>query len=136
MKRELPADRERFERWRDNWILSRRESVRTMNKIPAILVHNCWHAIELYYGGPLRAIWAMAANEFHLWAWGKFHSFTLWICDSVGWTKIYHYPETDGMWSHDERHGWKCSGSPNCGDTDCISRSIPAWFKRLTRWED
>jgi hypothetical protein len=60
----------------------------------------------------------------------------IWISDRAGWTKLYHIPTTDELLEHWQRHGRKCSGSPNCDNWNCISDSLPKWFKRLTVWHD
>ena len=63
-----------------------------------------------------------------------YHRTLMWVCDRVGWTKLYHMPETDTMRAFTMRHGRKCSGSPNCDNMNCIGDSVPRWFKWLTRW--
>lgn len=127
-----PRNKERWERVQQN--LKRYQRVHA--NVPFLLVLEYWSGVRAYYGSSRRALSALARYEF--WKWwhhviGRIH---LIITDGVGWTKVYFYPETDTMPAYHLRHGWKCSGSPNCDDLDCISRSIPRWFKRLTRWED
>ena len=105
-------------------------------KITPIIVSEFEQAVEAYYGG----YWATARHA--LWkavymTWGDLSStLRIRICDRMGWTKLYYYSETEKMIGHWQRHGRKCSGSPNCNNMSCIQDSVPRWFKWLTRWED
>jgi hypothetical protein len=91
--------------------------------------------LESYYGGPWRMVWALFrltfSNIIHTWT-GRLR---IWVCDRMGWTKIYFVPETDYMRAHWRRHGRKCSGSPNCDNINCIQDSVPGWYRWLTRWD-
>lgn len=105
--------------------------------VPYLLLATLWRGCRAYYGGSIRALWKLGAED--LKSWWRMRvviSTWIWISDLVGWTKVYHYHETEEMLAHQERHGYKCSGSPNCNDPDCISRSLPPWFKKLTGWHD
>jgi hypothetical protein len=59
----------------------------------------------------------------------------MWICDRMGWTRLYWISDTYEIPGHHERHGRKCSGSPNCNNPFCISEGVPRWFRRLTFWD-
>lgn len=97
--------------------------------IPQILTSECSLVLEAYYGGPIRAGW-------HMIKWGIIHSITrgywnllLAMCDKIGWTRLQQIPGTE----HFERHGGKCKYH-NCQDMECITNSLPRWFKFVTRW--
>ncbi len=128
-----PVNAQAYERWRLR-IIDQSETAQSMHNIPALMAMECWCLVKAYYGSTSRALWTLGKNALHLWAWGWYGSILIKISDRAGWTKMYHYNETEEMFAHDERHGRLCSGSPNCADMDCISRSIPKWFKRITRW--
>lgn len=123
---ERPVDPKRYNHWKD-----RLRDDSPIHQIPAIFTNEVWWCLRAYYGGSIRALLSLARQDFYLWRGYKWNGFTIWLCDRFGWTKIYHYPETEEMMEHEERHGRKCSGSPNCSDVTCIDRSIPKWFKKL-----
>jgi hypothetical protein len=104
--------------------------------IAPLVVSEFEQAIEAYYGG----YWGAARNALRkaiYITWGNWTSrIRIGICDRMGWTKLYYYNETDTMLGHWQRHGRKCSGSPNCNNMNCINDSVPRWFKWLTRWEE
>jgi len=91
--------------------------------------------LSAYYGSQTKAAIAMLRESFMLWRHSKYLRSLLWICDTIGWTKVYWYPETRDMIGHHQRHGRKCSGSPNCANNHCISDGIPKWFRVITRWD-
>jgi hypothetical protein len=128
MKR--PIHKERFNRWRDRI----RDPESGISNIPALFAHECWWCIRSYYGSSPRALWFLLREDFWIWSRSIWHRFLIVITDRVGWTKIYHYPQTDTMVEHWQRHGYKCHGSPNCENMDCIEDSIPRWFKIIFRW--
>ena len=107
----------------------------TMMQIPAIAAAECQMLLESYHGGKWRVIRYLFREWLYLRSNSVLWNARLWISDAVGWTKIYDVPETADCIAHQQRHGRKCSGSPNCDDLHCIDRSIPKWFRRLTRWD-
>jgi hypothetical protein len=129
---ERPIDL-RFYKWQRKLIDP--EANLVARTIPAMFVWGSWLAISCYHGGCWKALFFIARHEIHSAIVLRWHTFLIWICDRAGWSKIYEYPETETMLAHLQRHGRKCSGSPNCSDMDCIGRSIPRWFKVITRWD-
>ncbi len=106
-----------------------------MLRIAPIAVSECEQVLEAYYGGTWGAARAALWKAIYL-GWGNVSSRTrMWICDRMGWTKIYWVPPTAEMRGYHHRHGRNCSGSPNCNNMDCIRESIPKWFRWLTRWD-
>lgn len=91
---------------------------------------------QAYYGSQLKA------GRHLLWAgikdliFSKACKLRIKVCDWMGWTKVYHYHETELMRAHSQRHGRKCSGSPNCQNDRCIDDSVPKWYKKITGWRD
>ena len=80
-------------------------------------------------------IFHLLKKQSHMSLFMFFNRCKIQFCDWMGWTRVYDYPETKSMIAHSERHGRKCSGSPNCSNMNCINDSIPKWFKVLTRWD-
>src|SRR6266404_2356191 len=105
-----------------------------MLHIPAIAAFECKMVLNAYYGGQLRTSLALFREWFYLWRHDIFNSAVIWICDRVGWTRLYDVPETETMKPYRMRHGRNCSGSPNCQNMNCIDDSIPKWFRWLTGW--
>lgn len=106
-----------------------------MLRIAPIAKMECQLVVEAYYGGRFRAVWAMFKEAVYLWRHEKHHMLLIWISDKVGWTKLYHMPETLTHHEYWHRHGYKCSGSPNCSDMKCIDKSVPKWFRVLSGWD-
>lgn len=135
VRRRLPKPA-RVEEWRR--LVKSLDQYRDVHQlVPYLLVSTFWRGCKAYYGGAIRALWKLGTEE--LGSWWRLQvviTIWIWISDTAGWTKVYHYQATDEMIAHSERHGRKCSGSPNCDDPDCISRSLPGWFKKLTGWHD
>ena len=90
-----------------------------------------WPALKAYYGSAPRALWALFRQEIYLWRHSVNGRFCIWFSDRMGWTKLYHFPESPGWREHWRRHGKKCSGSPNCQNDNCIEDSQPRWFRWL-----
>jgi hypothetical protein len=106
-----------------------------MVRIPPIAVSEFSMVISAYYGGRGKAARYLLFEAMRLWCSDKRWSFLIWLTDRFGWTKVYHIPATPEYREHSERHGRKCSGSPNCSNMNCIDDSIPSWFKWLVRWK-
>lgn len=106
-----------------------------MYSIPAIVNSECRMVTHAYYGGRWWALWYMFKEACYLGTHGAYHSFLLWICDTAGWSKVYDIPQTKDFIAHQQRHGKKCSGSPNCNNMNCIDESIPRWFRTITGWD-
>lgn len=103
-------------------------------KCPAVILElEMRLAIEGYNGGVPKLCWRMFKNWLIERLELKLQSVAIWIADRVGWTKVYDVPETDTMRAYKMRHGYKCHGSPNCNNMDCISDCLPKWFKWITR---
>jgi hypothetical protein len=119
-------------------IVEHAKSDSAMFRIPPIATLECRMVVEAYYGGRWRTVRALA-REAAWFTWNDVVGATiLWVCDTVGWTIIHHIPETADYRAHTERHGRRCSGSPNCNDVRCIKRSLPKWFRAATcfYWSD
>lgn len=129
--RRLPRNPEqmeiRLERIRDH---CKQDS--PMMKIAPIAASECLLVVHAYYGGPWRTICHLIRMQAFLGYHGLRASLIWNFCDFVGWTKVVHNPENEFTIEHWRRHGKQCSGSPNCQDHDCCTRSIPKWYKRLT----
>ncbi|MDE2096149.1 MAG: hypothetical protein KGL39_02815 [Patescibacteria group bacterium] len=131
-----PKQPERFKR-RSEELIERvsSPSTRIMFKIPPIAVLQYEMLLEAYHGGPVRAGLAFIRKGVAEAVRDARWSILLKITDSVGWTKLHHMPETETHHEYWHRHGRKCHGSPNCNDFNCIEKSLPRWFKWLTRWD-
>lgn len=129
-----PINRAQFENRRERLIKHARENPPMMWRIEPMLVFEIKLLLEAYYGGKWREVWALAREAANYDSNALITSARIKICDWAGWTKLYYYPETETMVGHWQRHGRKCSGSPNCNNHHCIDDSIPGWFKWLTRW--
>lgn len=105
-----------------------------MMDIPPIIASEFELALHAYYGSRWQMVRALARKALVLWWDGKVGGCLMWISDTVGWTKVYHVPETKDYVDHYRRHGRKCSGSPNCQNMDCINDSLPKWFRRILEW--
>ena len=106
-----------------------------MMRIPAIARSECLMVVQAYHGGEWRTVWALFRQAWYLTWHGWLGTLKIKVCDWVGWTKLYDIPETESYRAHTERHGRKCSGSPNCNNMHCIEDSVPKWFRWLTRWD-
>ena len=106
-----------------------------MMRIPPIAASECQMLLEAYHGGRWKTIFALTGMAIFLLRHDLNARFVIWLCDLAGWTKVYDIPETEKMRAHKQRHGRKCSGSPNCQNVNCIDDSIPAWFKFISRWD-
>lgn len=105
-----------------------------MWKIPAVVMLEVRCLQNAYWGGPWRVVWALFKEQCYLSFHGFLSFLRIKICDWMGWTKVYWYPETERMIGHHRRHGAKCSGSPNCHNDHCIEDSVPNWYKKLVHW--
>lgn len=121
-KRRRPVRAEAFK------IRMERFKTKSVFIIPAIFASECSMVLEAYFGGPIRA-------GLHLIYWGVRSSIArqrarfLWaISDRVGWTRLQQIPDTPCF----ERHGGQCKYH-NCMDSNCIDKSVPKWFRWLTR---
>lgn len=129
---DAPVDQERWDKVQAN--LRRYTIVHCV--VPYMLMLEYWSGVRACYGTNRKALVSIARYSLRR-SWNcALTRAVLIVTDGIGWTKVYFYPETDAMPAYHRRHGWRCSGSPNCDDEDCINRAIPPWFKRLTRWED
>lgn len=132
--RKHPVQREKFDRWRERLRCHAAENS-VLFRIDPMLAFEVEALLHAYYGGEWRMIFALIRKHSVL----SYHSLigrvTFWFCDFIGWTKVYFYPETRLMRAHHQRHGRKCSGSPNCSNMNCIDDSIPSWFKKICRWD-
>jgi len=88
-------------------------------------------ALYTYHGGRMRAGWRILKAALQEEWLERKSRLACWITDRVGWSKIYDIPETVDYIAHKERHGRKCSGSPNCSNMNCIPDSCPRWFRWL-----
>lgn len=100
--------------------------------IPAIFTNECSLVLEAYYGGPIRAgwhliWWGVQCGVRRCW-WGVLLAFT----DRIGWTRLTRIEGT----RHFERHGRNCDGEceHNPEKIDCITPSLPRWFRLITGW--
>ena len=100
-----------------------------MARIPALLALESKLNLQAYYGSLWRAGWVMIREHFRTLDryWGAVY----WFCDFVGWTKLREFEPGS---PHAVRHGGKCDYL-NCADMECIPKSIPKWFQKLTRME-
>lgn len=103
-----------------------------MAGVPGILVFECKVTLKAYYGSYLRAGLVLILD----WAWMKLHGM-YWgavfrFCDWVGWTKLVPVsPDNPNVkW----RHGGQCQYL-NCSDMNCLERSVPRWFRKITGWD-
>lgn len=107
-----------------------------MFSIPPIVAGECELVAVAYHGGRLRTA-VHLVREALCFGWRDLKwKLVLRTTDAVGWTKMYHFPETASVYEHWMRHGRQCSGSPNCQDHDCVKRGVPAWFRFAVNWED
>lgn len=134
MTTKKPVMKESFERQLGR-IRSHCKSESPMMKIAPIARMEMIIALSYYHGGRGRLALALLREWFVLARSHYCCAITMFVCDRMGWTKVYHYPETDSMIAHSQRHGRKCSGSPNCSNANCIDDSVPRWFKILSRWD-
>src|SRR5437762_2805417 len=120
--RVAPIDKQRFIRRVD-----RITDLLLHHPPPVIIANEFQLALWAYYGNRRRACMAIISQ--FVWSWWNesLSHFRMSICDRMKWTIVY--PETG------ERHGKKCSGSPNCANCNCIPDSVPRWFKVLTFWK-
>lgn len=107
-----------------------------MFRIDGMLMFSLEWMQECYYGGRWATVWALFRKAIYYSWHERVGGLRIWICDRAGWTKIYEVPETATHYGHRQRHGRKCSGSPNCNNMNCIEESVPRWFRWITRWED
>lgn len=110
--------------------MERMQALGMIAKVPAMLVFECKVVLKAYYGSYCRAALVMLWEWFYLSALEWYWRFVYWLCDKIGWTKLRPIPGT----RHFERHGGKCQYL-NCGDMDCIQKSVPQWFQKLTRMD-
>lgn len=99
-------------------------------KIPAIFALECKLALIAYYGSGLRAAFSMIWDWVYLQTHDRYWRIVLWFTDKVGWTKLRPIPGT----LYVERHGGKCEYH-NCQDMDCIEKSLPPWFRKISGWD-
>ncbi len=108
------------------------EHLGVMAKIPAVLTFQCEIVLTAYYGSYFCAGLHLIGQSFY-WAWHNLYwNFVHRICDWMGWTQLYRYP-VEGWRGQFVRHGKLCDGS-DC--ENCIDKSVPKWFKKLTRWDN
>jgi hypothetical protein len=88
-------------------------------------------ALYVYHGGRIRAALKVLRSAVQDTYLERKSLLAMWIADRMGWTKIYDIPETKDFIAHQQRHGRKCSGSPNCNNHRCIPESCPRWFRWL-----
>ena len=102
-------------------------------RLDFVVLLKCRLVLSAYYGGEFR----VAIRLLRDWAWLGSHSVywsvLIWISDRVGWTVLRHIPDNPVTREHWERHGGKCDHL-NCQDDQCIKKSLPKWFKWITRW--
>lgn len=132
-QKKFPRQPERFNN-RLERMRAHAKSDSVMWKIPAVVMLEVRCLQRAYWGGEWHTVWALFYEA--LWnTWQDFKcNLRIRICDWVGWTKIYWYPETERMIGYHRRHGAKCSGSPNCHNDHCIEDSVPKWYRKLTGW--
>lgn len=103
---------------------------RVMLGIPPLAASECEMVLWSYYGSKWKMVralfWKTLCNCFS----GAWLHFLFWFSDVMGWTKLHHIPETKDFREHVQRHGGKCSGSPNCAQ-ECIDRDQPKWFRKV-----
>jgi len=131
--RKFPRQPERFEnRLERMWAHAKSDSV--MWRIPPVVMLEVRCLERAYFGGQWRTVWELFKEALHdtIESWGN--RLRIKICDWMGWTKLYYFAETASMLGHWQRHGFKCSGSPNCFNDQCITDSVPKWFRWITRW--
>lgn len=100
-----------------------------------MIMLECKMLMESYYGGRWRFAWRLLYEAAYITFHDIIACVRIKICDWMGWTKLYYYPQTDEMLGHWQRHGRKCSGSPNCANMNCIEEGVPKWFRWITRWD-
>lgn len=128
-----PVHREVFQRFQKRLGDSTSEHGRFIHSLPAMFMMECYGAIRAYHGGAFPAWWAMTWHFAYLGFASMAGASEVWLWDKMGWTKLYHSPGTKTHREYWHRHGWKCSGSPNCNNLDCIEDSLPGWYRFLTR---
>lgn len=129
---EKPVRPDRFNHWLKKMHCSVKDNS-PMMRIPGIVMFQVETLQTHYYGSYAKAGLALLRKAFYLWWNDKLTHCFLWISDSMGWTKVYDIPETPEYVAHQQRHGRKCSGSPNCQNDQCIDDSLPKWFRWLWR---
>lgn len=134
-RRKFPIHPERFSKHADRIIERCREKGSIMFRIPPMAALECEILLHYYYGSKWRMVWHLFRAALHQSIHSGYNRCLIKICDWMGWTKVYHIPETPEFRAHYQRHGRKCSGSPNCNNMRCIDESIPKWFRWLTRWD-
>jgi hypothetical protein len=99
-------------------------------RIPWILVLECKCTLQAYYGSGFKVAMVMLWEWIYLGAHSKYWGLVLWISDHVGWTQLRPIPGTPYF----HRHGGRCQYL-NCNDDDCINKSLPVWYRKITRWD-
>ena len=128
MKTKYPRQPERFAKRSEKM-----QHLGTQAKIPILLVINCRLVLKDYYGSDFKVAMRILWEWFYLGSHSLYWSVLIWISDRVGWTKLRHIPDNPVTVEHWERHGYKCDHL-NCQDDQCIDKSLPRWFKWVTRW--
>ncbi len=142
MKKKLPARPELFKARCERIIEHCREKNAYLMQIPPMANLECQMVVEAYYGSKFKAAKAILRQAIAYRWQGLKTGMTMWICDRMGWTKVWHIPKSEQWKEHWRRHGWKCpciwevppNPTGHC-DLNCIEDSIPNWFKRLFRQE-
>lgn len=100
-----------------------------MARVPAILVLESKMTLKAYYGSYFRAGLILIWESIYLGSKGLYWGWVYEFCDFVGWTQLRKcHPDS----KHLIRHGGNCTYY-NCSDPDCVDKSIPVWFRKLTR---
>ena len=120
MKNKYPLNKQLF----DDRLKSLLESG-CCNKIPVLAAHSCESILSAYYGGLFKAGAQMIWKSISRYFYGMCVTLTIRFCDLMGWSKC-----KDGL-----RHGKNCD-TVKCLEnySDCISKDIPKWYKKLTGW--
>lgn len=114
--------------------MARMKELRGQFLIPAICAYESATNLKAYYGSYWRAGWTL------IWRYciimglhDRYWSLVFWCCDWWGWTVVRPFDPLCPRWK--SRHGGRCD-KMNCADVYCIEKSVPRWFRWLTRWDD
>ena len=127
MKTKRPANREEFIRFKKKIF-----EIPALARIDGIFIFHIRIIIKAYYGGYIRA--GLALIRFGIRDL-FFHYYWTWVylaSDTMGWTQLY---KNDGWPGCFIRHGRYCENHESCKH-DCIEKSVPRWYQKLTFWGD